>query len=97
MTEPFEADFLATALDPDEIFQANLPWFVNGTLDAKEKAEMEDYIQAHPTAVKQLAAYREFSAAVRDQSARSPAAHAGQCLPRCLFPRLHVPQGLRHR
>lgn len=73
MTEPFEADFAATALDPDEMFQANLPWFVNGTLDAKDKAEMEAYIQAHPTAVKQLAAYREFSAAVRDQSARSPA------------------------
>lgn len=48
-------------------FEVNLPWFVNGTLDPAEAAEMERHIAEHPEAAEQLAAYRRFSAAVAEQ------------------------------
>ncbi len=55
-----------------ETFELNLPWFVNGTLDAAEAAEMQRYLEENPEAAKQLAAYREFSGAVSEEWQTSP-------------------------
>ena len=46
-------------------FETNLPWYVNGTLDPEERADMERYLAEHPDAVAKLDWYREFSEHVR--------------------------------
>lgn len=72
MKETFADDPANDPLDPEETFQDNLPWYVNGTLDSTEKAAMEDYIRDHPLAAKELAAYRQFTEALQAQWSRLP-------------------------
>ena len=50
-----------------EWFETNLPWYVNGTLDPGETAEMETYIAQHPEAAAQVESYRRFSESIAEQ------------------------------
>jgi hypothetical protein len=50
-----------------ETFEARLPWFVNGTLDAEAAAEMKRVIAADADTAAELRAYREFSEVLRNE------------------------------
>lgn len=60
-----------------ERFETNLPWFVNGTLDPGEAAEMEAYIAQHPEAAAQLETYRRFGESIAERWQPEPNATPG--------------------
>ncbi|HXF44910.1 MAG TPA: hypothetical protein VNK91_02210 [Burkholderiaceae bacterium] len=47
-------------------FAELLPWYVNGTLDAADRAWVEDYLRQHPEARAELAWYQSLQAKIHD-------------------------------
>jgi hypothetical protein len=47
-------------------FEELLPWYVNGTLNAEDRAAVEAHLQAHPEAEAELAWFRSLSARIQD-------------------------------
>jgi anti-sigma factor RsiW len=57
----------------DERFSELLPWYVNGTLNAEDRAWVERYLKEHPQARAELDWYRSLKAKIHDSVPEVPA------------------------
>ena len=65
-----------TTPEENRMFQEMLPWFVNGTLDARDRAWMDGYLRSHPEAQAEVARTQRLRQRVRE-SLPEPAADVG--------------------
>ncbi|MCX8003910.1 MAG: hypothetical protein N2688_02975 [Burkholderiaceae bacterium] len=56
----------------EQRFAELLPWYVNGTLDAADRAWVEEYLRGHPEARAELAWYRSFQSRIRESAPTAP-------------------------
>jgi hypothetical protein len=54
-------------------FDELLPWYVNGTLGAEDRAWVEDYLKEHPSAGSELEWYRSLRTRIQDNAPSVPA------------------------
>ncbi len=57
----------------DEKFSELLPWYVNGTLNAEDRAWVESYLKEHPAARAELEWYRSLKSKIQDSVPQVPA------------------------
>jgi hypothetical protein len=57
----------------DEKFSELLPWYVNGTLNAEDRAWVERYLNEHPAARAELDWYRSLKSRIQDSVPQVPA------------------------
>jgi hypothetical protein len=57
----------------DERFSELLPWYVNGTLKAEDRAWVESYLKEHPAARAELDWYRSLKTKIQDSVPQVPA------------------------
>jgi hypothetical protein len=57
----------------DEKFSELLPWYVNGTLNADDRAWVERYLKEHPAARAELDWYRSLKSRIQDSVPQVPA------------------------
>ena len=56
-----------------ERFSELLPWYVNGTLSAEDRAWVDGYLSEHPTAREELDWYRSLQEGIADSAPKVPA------------------------
>ena len=57
----------------NERFEELLPWYVNGTLGAEDRAFVEAYLEQHPEARSELEWYRSLQQRVQENAPAVPA------------------------